>query len=294
MYDYPTNELIESMRRTARQHPYHVNFPGIQLNSNDTPVDTPKDAPAVFRRIRVEPAYKAISAEIERSIMTGVLKPGAPLPTEQELAEQFGVNRSTVREAIRQVEQEGLVQRREGRRLFVTLPGLIDFAPRAIRILLLQQTTFHELWEVAIELEFLAAKLAARQCCEADIDELAGNIAEAEALLKKDQTKPAIKQALIDLDIAFHAMVARASRNRALMLAREPVSLLYKSALSQLHDRLPQSQSRNLIAHRRILEALRTRNADEAGQSMQKHMIDFQRGFVQAHLEMDVPITLPT
>ena len=88
--------------------------------------------------MRIEPAYKAVSAEIERSILEGGIPPGAPLPTEQELADRFGVHRSTVREAIRQVEQEGLVQRREGRRLFVTLPGLYDLAPRTARLLMLQ------------------------------------------------------------------------------------------------------------------------------------------------------------
>ena len=70
----------------------------------------------VFQRVVVEPAYKAVSAAIERAILDGALPPGAALPTEQELSERFGVHRSTVREAIRQVEQEGLLQRREGRR----------------------------------------------------------------------------------------------------------------------------------------------------------------------------------
>ena len=81
-----------------------------------------------FRRVAIEPAYKAVSAEIERAILGGALPLGAALPTEQELAERFGVHRSTVREAIRQVEQEGLLQRREGRRLLVCLPGVHDHA----------------------------------------------------------------------------------------------------------------------------------------------------------------------
>ena len=117
----------------------------------------------VFQRVVVEPAYKTVSAAIERAILDGALRPGAALPTEQELADRFGVHRSTVREAIRQVEQEGLLQRREGRRLFVCLPGVHDLAPRATRLLLLHQTTFQELWDVALTLEPLAARLAASQ-----------------------------------------------------------------------------------------------------------------------------------
>ncbi len=80
-------------------------------------------APAeVFLRRVTAPAYQAVSVAIERAIVDGSLPPGAALPTELPLAEQFGVHRSPVHEAIRQVAQEGLLQRREGRRLFVCLP----------------------------------------------------------------------------------------------------------------------------------------------------------------------------
>ena len=80
------------------------------MGSTDPEISASPPVEQVFRRMRIAPAYKAVSAEIERIILSGALEPGAPLPTEQELAQQFGVNRSTVREAIRQVEQEGLVE----------------------------------------------------------------------------------------------------------------------------------------------------------------------------------------
>jgi GntR family transcriptional regulator, transcriptional repressor for pyruvate dehydrogenase complex len=100
----------------------------------------------LFERVKVLPAYKAISELIEQRIVSGEIKPGVQLPTEQELAQQFGVNRSTVREAIRQLEQEGLVERQGSKRLQVTMPGVYDAAPRAARSLLLHQVTFEELW----------------------------------------------------------------------------------------------------------------------------------------------------
>lgn len=138
----------------------------------------------VFGRVVVEPAYKAVSAAIERAILDGTLAAGAALPTEQDLAERFGVHRSTVREAIRQVEQEGLLQRREGRRLFVCLPGMQDLAPRAARLLLLQQTTFRELYELAVSLEPVAARLAAQHLQPQDLSALQGNLTEAGATLE--------------------------------------------------------------------------------------------------------------
>lgn len=246
----------------------------------------------MFRRLHLEPAYKAVSAEIERSILSGDIKPGMLLPTEHVLAERFGVHRSTVREAIRQVEQEGLLQRREGRRLYVVLPGLYDMAPRAARLLLLQQTTFQELWEVAVTLEPLAASLAAQAAEPADIQELEENTERTAALQSRDDDSVEANTQLVELDVEFHALVGRASHNRALMLAREPISLLYNPTLLQIHLHLPQSKARNLAAHRAILDALRRRDAAAASDWTRKHMVDFQRGFEMTGLDMRTPIQM--
>ena len=240
----------------------------------------------VFQRLTVEPAYKAVSAAIERAILDGALPPGTALPTEQDLSERFGVHRSTVREAIRQVEQEGLLQRREGRRLFVCLPGVHDLAPRATRLLLLHQTTFQELWDVALTLEPLAARLAAAQATDDDLAQLQANIDASAAETRLPE--------LVALDMEFHALVGRASHNRALMLAREPVGLLYNPTLLQIFQHLPQASARNLAAHRHTLDALRARDADAAAEWTRKHMVDFQRGFAMAGLSMRTPIAQPT
>ena len=88
-------------------------------------------AAPIFKTLRRDPAYKAVSGVMAQHILSGRLKTGTALPTELGLAAQFGVNRSTIREAMRQLEQEGLVERRGGKKMFVTLPGLFDLAPRA-------------------------------------------------------------------------------------------------------------------------------------------------------------------
>lgn len=240
----------------------------------------------VFQRVVVEPAYKAVSAAIARAILDGALPPGAALPTESELSERFGVHRSTVREAIRQVEQEGLLQRREGRRLFVCLPGVHELAPRATRLLLLHQTTFQELWDVALTLEPLAARLASQHATDDDLALLQANVDAADA-------EPGLP-AQAALDTEFHALVGRASHNHALMLAREPISLLYNPTLLQIFERLPQGSARNLDAHHHTLAALRARDADAAAEWTRKHMVDFQRGFAMAGLRMDTPVAQPT
>lgn len=239
-----------------------------------------------FRPLRHAPAYKALSTEIERQILGGALKPGDALPSEQDLAVQFGVNRSTVREAIRLLEQEGLLVRGAGRRLQVALPGLYDLTPRTTRALMLEQVTFRELWEVAVLLEPAAARLAATHASDAALDELEENVAQTAACVARGEP-------YTELDVAFHAVVSRASQNRVLMLAREPVGLLYRPTLTRLQAVLSQAGRRNLDAHRRILGALRRRDADEAEHWMRKHLIDFQRGYRVAALDLDEAVQWP-
>jgi GntR family transcriptional repressor for pyruvate dehydrogenase complex len=239
----------------------------------------------VFQRLVTEPAYKAVSSAIAAAIFDGALPAGTALPTEQALSERFGVHRSTVREAIRQVEQEGLLQRREGRRLFVCLPGVHDLAPRTARMLLLQQTTFQALWEVAVVLEPLTARLAAERATPDDLAQIEANLA-----LAADTPDDAGQ---VVLDVEFHALLGRATHNHALMLAREPVGLLYNPTLGQIFARLPQARARNLVAHRHMADALARHDAATAARWMHKHMVDFQRGFALAGLDMGTPIALP-
>ena len=256
-------------------------------------------APPVFQRLARPPAYKAVSSTIEQSILSGLLAEGAPLPAEQDLAEQFGVNRSTVREAIRQLEQEGLLERRAGRRLFVTIPGIFDLAPRAARALILQQVTFRELWQLAMVIEPQAARIAAANATSQEVEQINANIAAASEDFTSWQSanqaraKPRDMARQAELDVAFHALIGLATHNRALQLAREPISLMYRPALAQLFSSLPQAEMRNLEAHRRIAAAIAARDADTAELWLRKHLIDFERGYAVAGIAMDVPLEQP-
>ena len=77
----------------------------LTINSeNSTP-----PSKGMFGKLPVAPAYRVVFDTIEKLVMTGKLKPGDILPTETELAERFDINRSTLREGIRLLEQNGLV-----------------------------------------------------------------------------------------------------------------------------------------------------------------------------------------
>jgi DNA-binding GntR family transcriptional regulator len=96
-------------------------------------------------KLTVLPAYQAVSRELQALIVGGQLSPGDQLPSETDLAERFGVNRSTVREGIRQLESEGLLRREGRKRLLIAVPGQDSLSPRMERALVMNDVTFREL-----------------------------------------------------------------------------------------------------------------------------------------------------
>ena len=239
-----------------------------------------------FDKLNVLSAYQIVSRQLRRMIDAGSLKAGDQLPTEAELAEQFGVNRSTVREGIRQLENEGLVRREGRKRLSVSVPNSKDLAPQASRALVMRQVTFKELWEVALALEPVCAALCAKNRTSEQCLAIERNIKEA--LDSKDDTTRCT-----ELDTRFHELVAEGAHNRAMLVSRLPVGMLLIPAFDILRLLLPQAIGRMLIAHDHIAAAIRQGDAGEAELWMRRHVMDFRRGWELAKLRPDTPIELP-
>lgn len=226
-------------------------------------------------KLKIAPAYQVVSEELQRLIVDGMLKPGDQLPSETELAARFGVNRSTVREGIRQLETEGLLRREGRKRLLIAIPSQYDMSPRIERALLLHDVKFSELWEVARVLEPLAVTLVASRITDEQLDALDANVAAmakaVEAELPAD-----------GLDTEFHTMLAVFTENRALVLAREPIGQLLFRPYVEIGRQVKQAPRRNLEAHREIVAALRARDADKAVTWMARHIDDLRRGWLMA------------
>jgi DNA-binding FadR family transcriptional regulator len=240
----------------------------------------------MFDRLEIVPAYKTVCEAIEKEIMTGRLGPGDQLPTETELAAQFGLTRHTVREGLRILEEGGLVGREAGRRLFVKQPHYAEPAPRALRALVMQRVTFRELWEVSMALEPLTASRAAGHIQDNQIAALEDNLARMEEAFAKGRS-------IIALDVAFHTLIAEIAGNKALLLAREPNSQLFYPALARLFADPKDSvigPKRLIEAHRHIVEALKKRNAAEAEAWMRRHIADFRRGYDFCGFDIDEPV----
>lgn len=239
-----------------------------------------------FDRLNVLSAYQIVSRELRRLIDSGELKAGDQLPTEATLAQQFGVNRSTVREGIRLLENEGLVSREGRKRLTVSVPGSERISSQATRALVMREVTFRELWEAALVLEPACAALSAKNREDEQTAAFELNIERTRRVLS--DTRQCTR-----LDTEFHALVTEGAHNTALMLSREAIGLLLFPAFEILSPLLPQANGRMLVAHEKIANAIARADAVEAESWMRKHIVDFRRGWRMAKLSLDLPIDLP-
>lgn len=128
-----------------------------------------------FDRVKRAPAYKIVADELLKAVVERELRPGDMLSI--ELAEQFGVNRSTVREGIRHLEQTGLVER-QGKRLVISRPSYHTLGDQVSMALVVHDVTFQELWDVKMALEPLAASLASASASPAHLARLRENLEE--------------------------------------------------------------------------------------------------------------------
>ena len=233
----------------------------------------------LFEPIVDFPAYRRIANVIEQRIVERSLRTGDPLPSETDLARQFGVNRSTVREAIRELEIHGLLGRgRGGKRLRVTRPEPRDVSSGVSRALALHDVTFTELWEAMMAIEPAAAHYAAVRRSAAQLQELVR--ASARFRRETDNTAGAVASV-----VDFFTAVAAASGNQVLAISQAPLNLLLVPTLTQLIERVPQARARICAAQSRITSAIKLRRGELARTWMEKHIRDFKRGYELAFPE---------
>jgi DNA-binding GntR family transcriptional regulator len=189
---------------------------------------------------------------LRRQIISGKLKQGEPL-AEPVLAERFGVSRAPVREALIELERE----------------GLITFeATGRTRVRTLTRRDFEEIMEARSALESMASQLAAARWSVEDSAAMEKNIAA--------QSKASTIAELSRLDVEFHAYVMRRSGNERLLRLWQSIRWQFEMSLACTH-RLQQKQAfkppqMTIDTHRRMLAALASGKPEVAGRTMAAHM----------------------
>jgi DNA-binding GntR family transcriptional regulator len=203
-----------------------------------------------------EPASLAEKAyySIRDMIVSLRLRPGSVI-NERALVESLGIGRTPVREALRRLAQEQLVEVFPRRGMFVTTVEIRDLA---------------SLYEVRSALESYAARLAAERATDAERVELTELVTELDSHEHLDQG------ALMALDERIHRTVYRCSHNPFLA---QTLETYYVLALRIWHLALDQASGLEAAVqeHRPLLEAIRTRRGPDAAELMRRHVDDFEQ-----------------
>jgi GntR family transcriptional regulator, transcriptional repressor for pyruvate dehydrogenase complex len=217
----------------------------------------------VLNPVATERVSDVIAERLSAAIRDGTLKPGDRLPTEAELAREFQVGRTSVREGLQKLRAHGLIESRKGLGAFVTEPPASDPLADFARWTASDPAAIEQLVEARVALETLAAALAALRATETEIDNLERlNIEHGAA---EDTAE------LVSTDQAFHAAIMAAARNRF-------VSGAYEVLISELTDfrektlALPWASERSVKGHAAIVRAIRGRVPVAAREAMAEHL----------------------
>jgi DNA-binding FadR family transcriptional regulator len=213
--------------------------------------------PVVSRRL-----YQQVAERIRKRIHSGAMAAGDRLPAEKELAQQLGVSRPTVREALIALEIAGLIEIRTGSGSYIcnsnkVVPATLDVGPSPL-----------ELLHARLLIEGEVAAEAAIRATERDLDAIEGTVEDMRRIIESGDHAHAA-------DRNFHVLIATASRNRVLA---ELVSNLWQGMFSPIFYKLSErtgllaNQGRALAEHKAILAALQTHDAIGARAAMRCHL----------------------
>jgi DNA-binding FadR family transcriptional regulator len=221
----------------------------------------------LFAPITVARASSAIAEQIRGAIVSGRLTEGERLSPERELAEQFGVSRVTVRDALRSLEAMGLIEVRVGARggAFVTAPTGSRVAQAMSDMMLMAVVSPEDIVESRLIVELGTVTLACARASDEDLAALrALNEHGKEALGARTYTR--------EISWEFHSLLAAAAHNAAV----EGLTQSFRSTLSMHPVRAREgakAHAATVEEHARILDALEARDAAAARREMAQHLL---------------------
>ena len=210
-----------------------------------------------IRGVQRRRIHEDIVQQFHSLIRQGVLQHGARLPSERLMAEQFRVSRSSVREAIRSLELQGLLVSKRGSGTFINTEDMDSVVALIASTLSSGEATLNEIFEVRHLLEPQIAAVAAQRASEEEVRRLGEILEEQQEQIEAQETG-------VDCDTAFHFALASATHNSALVKVVSAVEdILRRSRDLSLQE--PGRPQRSLASHRQILKSVRDGDAEAQG-----------------------------
>ncbi len=222
----------------------------------------------MFEPVKNQRISDEILRQIRDAVLSGKFQVGERLPNERALAEQFAASRTSVREALRGLEQTGVIYIKKGINggVFVADPDHRLISRPFQTLLQLRKVTMDNIVEVRLIFEPEAARLAAQRAEPEDLDEMQKVIEKMSDAIKAGELPSSF-------DLKFHKLIARAARNPILEMLSESMLEVASQVITNLHP------SRDVLRHvvrrhHEVFEALRKRDSELAFAVMSRHIID--------------------
>ncbi len=237
-----------------------------------------------FERIEPEKLSRAVVHQIEGLILRGILRPGERLPSERELSERLGVSRPSLREAIADLQDSGLLKARANAGIFVADVLGSAFSPALTRLFSTHSEAVFDALDFRRDMEGLAAHRAARLASDTDL-------AVVDAVFKKMEKAHDARDAETEAlhDAAFHLAIIEASHNVVMLhMMRSMYDLLQAGVFYNRQVIFEQRTTRAALLdqHRAINASLQARQPDAAQTAVQTHL-DFVRAALTDKLRAD-------
>jgi GntR family transcriptional repressor for pyruvate dehydrogenase complex len=221
-----------------------------------------------FTAVRKTRVFEDVARQIQGLILDGALKPGELLPPERQLAERFGVSRTSVRDALRALELTGLVVARHGEGNVVADVSADTLVAPIATLLVRKRTLVAELLDVRKILEPALAARAAVHATDAEI-------AHLEEILDRQREKTARGESTVEEDSEFHYCIAVAAGNSVVRKVLDILMDLLRETRArslQVGGRL----ERSLAGHRRVVEAIKRHDAAGAERAVRQHLEEIE------------------
>uniref|UniRef100_UPI003B52E63A FCD domain-containing protein n=1 Tax=Roseovarius indicus TaxID=540747 RepID=UPI003B52E63A len=223
-----------------------------------------------FHRVTPEKISTAVTRQVEKLILRGILRPGERLPAERELADRLGVSRPSLREAIGELQEKGLLKTRAGAGIYVADVLGSAFSDALIRLFSEHDEAVFDYIAFRRDLEGLAAERAARLASDTDLKVVGEIFAKMEAAHRKTNPEDEAR-----LDAEFHMSIIEASHNVVMLhMMRSMFQLLREGVFYNRQVMFKQRTTRGALLdqHRAINTALQARDPEAARAAVEAHL----------------------
>ena len=220
--------------------------------------------PRVIARVSV---IDSIVVDIKDKIVSGELRDGDLLASQDDMARAMGVSRASLREALNRLSLMGLVDVRHGSGTFIRATRAMDFMNSLSPMLITDRASVAELLEARLHVESSVAGLAALNATGEDLRRLRSLVDRMVRAVELGDT-----EGFVAHDLQFHMAVAESSKNQVLVKVVEIVRDLLRQCINRFVDGFPQHVPDAVACHVRVCEAIGRRDPEAAKRAMEEHI----------------------